>query len=332
MFKKLSYPLKSLSFSRTNFNLTLISLFLLWWFFKVYYDFITGVDGLGFKAHKTCIEWVQNKGTYDFLNLKILCSYSSITLRNDSYFKLSEIFKGLGLIHLLVASGTHLLILKKSVESFLNIWTRSKAPLFLFLIIFIFCSNFSGPVTRCFVQIIISHNSKKHSMGFSPINLTLMSSLIYLLFFPSAFATLSFWLSVSASLIIALFSRNIVLLSIVFYFVLSPFIIDFSWPQISSILINILLTPILAPLIIVNSALYVLIPGYFWVGDEIIRATLTALETFLLGPSLSMSSFFKISTPFKIIYGLGFVIVAIYFQCLRSNKLFFEIHQRLKVQ
>lgn len=308
----------------------MLSLIFIWWLFKIYFDFLTGVDGLGFKAHKTCIEMVQNKGSYDFLNLKILCSYNSVTLKNNLSHELSEIFKGLGLVHLLVASGTHLLILKKTFQGFLAFWTKSKAPLYIILFIFILCSNFSGPVTRCFVQILISHSSKRYSLGLSSINITLVSSAVYLLFFPQAFLTLSFWLSVSASLILALFSKSIFLLSIVFYFALMPYILDFSLPQTSSILVNILLTPLLAPLIILNSVFYVLVPEYYKIGDELLRLTLITLDHFLIGTSAIGWNTIKVNSAFKIMYGLVFALITLSFQNLRSDRIFFEIHHRCK--
>ncbi len=303
------------------FNLWLISVLVFWWLCKFFCNVWTGVDGFGFLAHKTCIDWVEDHGSYDFLNLKILCSYNNFHNTSEKSDQIFAIFKSLSLIHLLVASGSHLIILKQGVDWIMPTFTKSKWPMVLTLFVFVAGSNFSGPVTRCFFQIVISLFVKRFSLNWRPIPLTLLSSMIYLGFFPEAFFTLSFWLSVSASLILATFGQSPLILSLVFYLSLFPFIIDFAKPQLSAILVNIILTPVIAPLLIYNSIFNVVIPGFpFW-GDKIIELLLKILSGFNTDTADLSPNPLNLSLKIKILYGFVLSSLIFSFQYLRSKAL-----------
>ena len=148
-----------------------------------------------------------------------------------------------------------------------------------------------------------------------------MSSLIYLMFFPSSLATLSFWLSVSASLCLALFSSQPLLLSFAFHLSLYPYIYDFTPPSITAIFANIMITPFLGPLLIWNSVLYVLISHYRPIGDFILAVTIHGLKAFVVSPLANDSEAFSFSPFAKYFYGLFFLILILYFQNLKSKKL-----------
>jgi predicted membrane metal-binding protein len=316
MTKKIAFSFLTLLF---------FSLFV-WWFLELTFGFFTGVDGLGFKFHKTCIEFTQNKGPYDFLNLKVLCSYnmsSNKTFLEKDFFLT---FLSLGLIHLLVASGTHLLIINHYTKYFFSFFTSSKTPNFVALFIFVLFSNFCCPVTRSLFQLILTQASHNKSLSWSKINLTFMSSIIYLLFFPHNILTLSFWLSVSASLCLALFSTHPLLLSFAFYVVLYPYISDFTPPSITALVINIIITPTLGPLLIWNSILYVFFSIYRPIGDFILSTLINCLKDFILNSTIINTSQLKYNLNVKFFYGFLLIVATIYFQNLKSKKLKKTIH------
>lgn len=283
---------------------------------------------MGFKAHKLCVEWIDHRGSLDFLNLKVLCTYDSYMDTNSFEHEFYNLFIHLGLVHLLVASGSHLLIIQSGTKFFLKPFTTSQKPVFLILFLFVLISNFCVPVTRSFVQIIISTMAKHYSLNWSSINLTLLSSIIYLLFFPKGVLHLSFWLSLCASLCLASMSKDLLYLSLFFFFGLLPFIIDFNTPSLSSILINILITPFLGSILILNSLLYVLIPFYVPLGDKIIFMIFTFLKNFSFESLEHSQGIHHVLSQAKIIYGFSFVILCFLFQYLKTQTLYQKLHER----
>lgn len=309
-----------------NLNLHLIVALGIWWSFKFFFDVWTGVDGLGFLAHKTCIETVDGRGSLDYLNLKLLCTFDVDTSDLKGAEILMKVFKNLGLVHILVASGSHLLILKKTFELIFGNSLLAKRCNFVLLFVFILISNFSGPVTRCFVQLVLSQASKRYSCHWSSVHLTALSSLVFLCFFPLAFWTLSFWLSVCASLILSLFSKDLLLMSLAFYLCLYPFIYDFAEPQLSSIVANIILTPVIAPLMIYNSILYVALPFYVPLGDQVIVLVLQILQGFVFHETLFAGTTLSIPRNYKIVYGLLFLASALKVRAMKSRFNYKAIH------
>ncbi len=310
-----------------SFSLTILVALFIWWSGELLTGIWTGVDGISFNAHKICIEYIETPGVYNSLNLKLICSYTNKRAQtleiSDNY--LIFIFSQLGLLHLLVASGTHLLILKSGCNLLIKTITNSMAPVFILLFIFVLASNFNTPVTRSFVQVLISFLVLKHSLALSQVNVTFLSSFIFLTFFPAAFLTLSFWLSLSASLFIGLFGRYPIRLSLVFYLGLLPFIMNFTVPSVASVLINLVITPVLAPLLILNSLFYSVVKFYRPVGEWIFVMIEVVLRSFVLTNFDKPSSFFRLPSELKFIYGFLILALALYFQYLRSRKLCAEI-------
>ncbi len=282
---------------------------------------VHGVDGFGFVFQKYCVETIEGKSQFDNLHKKIICSYDQSPLGTESEQSVFDLFKNLGLIHLLVASGAHLIILQKGLQKVLIHFTKSKLPVYFLLSVFILCSNFNCPVTRSYCQYILTNESKKRSMGWSDINITLISSFFYVSLFPANIFSLSFWLSLCASLCLSLFTKNITLLSIGFYFGLLPFIFDFTWPTLTSIFVNVFITPWLSTLYIWNSMVYLFSEKYYLVGDHFYILTIHFLK-YITNPNQNIISTsysnFKI---YKYLYGIIFLILTLYFQNLKTKKI-----------
>lgn len=298
--------------------LALLFLILVLWHFTDH--FFVGVDGLGFQFQKYCVESINSQSEFNSLHKKIICSYDHDPFRSSHEILILNLFKSLGLVHLLVASGTHLLILQKGFQLIFGSFTKSKLPIHLALILFVFCSNFCGPVTRCYFQFLVSQISKCHSLGWASINLILLSSVIYLLFFPSQVITLSFWLSLSASLCLSLFSKNLISLSFGFYFCLLPYIYDFNWPSFSWIFVNLFITPYLSLVFIWNSFFYLIIKNYYWVGDHFYFVLIHFLKFITDSGVEHQVDPMKTFRVFKFIYGFSFVVFVLYIQKLRTVK------------
>ena len=191
-------------------------------------------------------------GPYETLMGKILCSDSS---QKQTLFEqlFIEKFKSFGLIHLLVASGAHLIILKSGLTLIFPQGKRySLILIHIFLFLFVISSGLSLPIFRSWLQLILAEVSKKLSLALSPSSLVFVSSGLLVFLFPPTLFKLSFYLSVTASLCLAFFRLRPISSSCALYFGLLPFIADYGAPHPSSILINILITPILAPILLLT--------------------------------------------------------------------------------
>lgn len=282
---------------------------------------IHGVDGLGFLFQKFCVESLESLSKFDNLHKKIICSYDQTPTSSENEQIIFELFKNLGLVHLLVASGTHLVIIQKGVQKILIQFTKSKLPTYIFLSLFILCSNFNCPVTRSYCQFVITIESQKKSMGWSNIHMIFISSFVYIGLFPTNLFSLSFWLSLSASLCLSLFSKNTTLLAIGFYFGLLPFIFDFNWPSFSSIFVNVFITPWLSSFYIWNSMIYLFSKNYYLIGDNFYLFTIHFLKYIANNnQTLSLTHFSKLKT-YKYFYGFFFLILSLYFQILKTKKI-----------
>ncbi len=307
--------------------LTLLSILIFWHLIS---NSITGVDGLGFRFQKLCVESIESPSDFDLIHQKVICSFERSFLISEKEQKIMSIFKNLSLIHLLVASGTHLIIIKNGFQFIFKFFTKSKWPIHLLLLVFVICSNFCCPVARSYVQSVISTESPKKSFGWSNLNLTIISSATYLLFFPLNIFSLSFWLSISASLCLTLFSKNIIMLSVGFYFALLPYIFDFNWPQMSSLFVNIFITPWLSSAFVWNSFFYIFIHNYHLIGDYfyvLIIHILSSISDISTSPS---ESAIKVKKYYKFIYGIIFLIFVIYFQRLKTLKIKKQILKELR--
>lgn len=293
---------------------------------------IHGIDGLGFQFQKFCVESVESLSEFDNLHKKVICSYDQTPMSSENEHTVFDLFKNLGLIHLLVASGAHLIIIQKGIQKILIQFTKSKRLTYVFLSLFILCSNFNCPVTRSYCQLVISIEGQKKSMGWSNIHITLISSSFYISLFPSTLFSLSFWLSLSASLCLSLFSKSTTTLAIGFYFGLLPFIFDFNWPSFSSIFVNVFITPWLSSLYIWNSMIYLFLKKYYLIGDNFYLITIHFLKYIASSSYVPMlfTHYTKLKT-YKYIYGLCFLILSIYFQILKTNKIRNLINKNIQI-
>lgn len=104
--------------------------------------------------------------------------------------------KSYGLLHLVVVSGAHLILLNQLLKRLaLPFWARWTVNT-----LFVFCSGFDPPAVRSWMQLLLEHRRWKHT--------TLFSALFCLLFFPAWLQSLSLWLSAMASYILVLSSQK----------------------------------------------------------------------------------------------------------------------------
>jgi len=111
-----------------------------------------------------------------------------------------QLFRHLGLVHLLVISGLHLLILEKGIY-----YVLQKQPVVsrlspFILVVFVAVCGFAPPVTRAYFQRLINLVFKR----WPPSLTVLLTGSLILCLFPSWFRSLSLQLSWTASLLLCL--------------------------------------------------------------------------------------------------------------------------------
>lgn len=162
------------------------------------------------------------------------------------------LFRHLGLVHLLVVSGLHLVLIEKAIVLALG-WAgpvAKKSYLFLFPIVFI--CRFQPPIVRAFLHICVGKLNSEFHLNWGRSLLTLISGMIGVVLFPQWLTSLSFQLSFGASLIACLPISNWKK-AIAFYIGLSPFLATLGAAHPFSLLVNIALTLIAAvPLLAIS--------------------------------------------------------------------------------
>jgi len=200
-----------------------------------------------FIPHHLCLKAIPNSG----LSQAFICGAS--LGQNEASFQ--ETLIQLGLIHLIVVSGSHLLFLRKILRFIFPLLKRKH------LLETLICFGYAGicwwdpPVTRACFQVLIYRIAKEEKLNLSMNQQILWAGIISLLVFPSWFFSISFCLSWLASLSLCL-SRSFARQAVICYFVLTPMIFPLGGLHPFSILSNIFFGPLLGlmllPISIIN--------------------------------------------------------------------------------
>ena len=212
-------------------------------------DLPTFLTKLSDPFHKFCLDWSVSWGEFYHVALALSCGSKKSSLQ------IFETFKHLGLVHLLVISGAHLALLEKFL-------TRIKTPQLgvgFFLLCFTFMSGANPPVVRAFGFYSFHLINKKFRLFYSPLESTIISSALIVCLLPTWWGSLSFLMSVLASLLVHSHKTSFLRLCTRMYLGLIPVLIFLGIPHPLSILINWIFTPIFTVLLFPLSLL-----AYFW--------------------------------------------------------------------
>ena len=161
-----------------------------------------------------------------------------------------QLFRHLGLVHLLVVSGLHLLTLEKTLYYVLQkrTWIARLSP--LILVVFVAICQFAPPVTRAYLQRILALFNKSLPAHWTPSQGVFFTGLLTLCLIPSWFNSLSLQLSWTASLILCL-RLPLLPLTAAIYLALIPYLLPLGVAHPLSLLLSgwagaLLLIPLLA--------------------------------------------------------------------------------------
>lgn len=173
--------------------------------FKIYH-FLTKVLGICFAEQQfmnailhfsqllqnQCRNIVQSSSSYSDLAEGFLCGINATHSTNFS------VFQQLGLIHLLVVSGSHLIMVSHFLEMCLAQIPHQflkKTLLILFIFFYLLMTGMQPPLMRAFISFLLKEFSDQNELHWPKTHLCLFSGFICLFIFPDWIISLSFYLS-----------------------------------------------------------------------------------------------------------------------------------------
>ena len=184
----------------------------------------------------------------------IVCS-SPLTMTNK-YQQL----KDLGLLHIIVVSGSHLIFLSQALSLLNSKFIEKVKPLLLF--IFVLIGRMDPPLLRAFLFLMIHWFQKRNKLFYSHYQTTLFSIVLCITISPLWIHSISLLLSWAASIGIHL-GKNIYTKSFFCYITLAPLIVQFSSHSPLSILLNFSITPFVSLILFPASLLSFFVPISF---------------------------------------------------------------------
>lgn len=210
------------------------------------FDMIGHLTKASQTSHLMCLSRIPAS---QYTNLyQALCCGASIPQNSP----IMLLFRHLGLVHLLVVSGLHLVLIEKAMVIALSWAGPFSKKSYLFLLPFLFICRFQPPVVRAFLQVCVGKFNTGFHLFWNRSLLTLVSGAISLVLFPQWLISLSFQLSFGASLMACLPVSNWKK-AIAFYIGLYPFLATLGAAHPFSLLVDIILTLLTAvPLLAIS--------------------------------------------------------------------------------
>lgn len=171
-----------------------------------------------------------------------------------------------GLLHLIVVSGSHFLVLL-SVMKLVFSGRLSVIAQFLALLLLTLVTQFQAPGVRALFHIGLQNLNKKWKLNWLPSQTCLLTGLLSLTFCPDWWSSPSLRLSWAASLALSVNPQDILRTQLRIYLFLFPLLLPFSFSHPISVPINLLLSVPLGFLLFPLSLLAFLVPGLSKIVD-----------------------------------------------------------------
>lgn len=250
------------------------------------------IRSLSTPAQRACIQWMSYEAHISQVAQAIFCGRPQSETPELDFEKLMI---QMGIVHILVASGANVHITLKALSFSpqpLRWLLQSGSLVFLLL-----ASGLAAPIVRASMQVLLIPISARHSLGLSHFRRVSLANLIYLFFFPADIFSMSFQLSVIASYTIA-FMRNFPLAVNFYIFALMlPLLLKLQSQSIDFIFNNILIAPLISPLLMLLAFIASVLPPLAHLSDPLLMGiynllngvqALSATDTALKTPAASL--------------------------------------------
>ncbi|MCB0350449.1 MAG: ComEC/Rec2 family competence protein [Bdellovibrionales bacterium] len=220
-------------------------------------------------AHKICLSFSPPSSAYRELYSAIVCGADPEL--NDFGMDMRTI----GLYHLMVVSGSHLIFLEQLLNHVTTRLGRSgQLIIFITLTFFAFCCSLLPPVTRALISFMLRKCSLEQKLFWKGHHIALLAGLFTLMVFPEWIKSLSFIMSWIASLLVSLPIQSELKKHFAVYLGLIPIFIGLQPQHPLTALVNWLLGPILGVVLFPASLLSFLISPLSYIVDPIWGGTL----------------------------------------------------------
>ena len=209
---------------------------------------------------------VRASASWDFIYRSLLCGES---LPQGSFY---ESLKLLGLVHLMVVSGAHLIFFERILYRILFFISPSfsflkKSLMFSLLILYAFCCLLKPPVVRALLSLSLSGLNHRFRWGLPGHQMTLLNGALCLALFPHWWTSYSLILSWGASLSLSLakgFRREFFC-----FFLLYPLLLPIAPQNPVVLLSNWFFAPLFSCIMFPLSLFVSFVPYFRFFGDAI---------------------------------------------------------------
>lgn len=185
--------------------------------------------------------------------------------------------KQIGLYHLLVVSGSHLVFLESVLVYIFSGWGRwGQIIIFANLLMFTFVSGMQPPIFRALINFMLHKLSDETKLYWRPHQSTFFAGLVTLLIKPDWLLSISFMLSWAASLLVSSTSQKGLYKHLVIFLGLSPLLYSMQEQSpitcFSNFLFSLILGAIFFPLSLITLVFNQLAPivDLFWGAIEVV--------------------------------------------------------------
>lgn len=166
------------------------------------FDFHESLLQLAIPLHNSCLSFINQGGELNFIYQSLICGES---LPKNSFY---QALRTLGLLHLMVISGTHMLLLERILSKILflpsSVRLLKRGLLLFFLLLYAFIGLLKPPVVRAFVSLCLNLLNQKFQLKWAKHQRVLLSGAICLMIFPTWWTSYSLILSWAGSLALSL--------------------------------------------------------------------------------------------------------------------------------
>lgn len=278
------------------------------------FDLFMCISDLTNSLHFQCLK-LTPKSFYAEIYSALICG------KNLSTTSLTQNLKNLGIYHMIIVSGSHLVFLSVLIEKifFSPRLERLKLISLPLLTLYALTTGTQPPVVRALISIVIDKFQKRNKLFWKQNEIIFISLLICLAIFDPWKISYSLLLSYVASVILSLtIKENSLVKNIWIYILILPFLLPLSAPNPLSFLSNMTLAPFLGAILFPLSFGAFLIPYFYLFVDPLWKVFLFVCK--ILGSELQ--SLDPISIPLSTLWVIS--IFLNFYGIYREKKYFYD--------
>lgn len=214
--------------------------------FQFRFSILSELQQLSLFLHHGCLDQLPNSSTSQATLAALVCG------KNFESFSDRQLYSATGLIHLFVVSGSHLILIQKILTQISQFFFNKFFVGGLVVLLFLYAAMclFNPPVTRSFIFLLISLGLHGNHQHWPKHYILLLAGLSTISLNYQWVNSLSLQMSWLAALVLEIYAEkfksfSIFFRQIIFYTSFTFCFLGLGFPQISTIVICVLVTPLL---------------------------------------------------------------------------------------